>query len=87
MKESFVPTGVIDRAALKALSLRSDAKGAARLLQHAAALVGSGALVAWTHGTLWLPPALWLHGTLLVFLFAPQHEPSRSTARPSAAAR
>jgi fatty acid desaturase len=80
MDEAFAPAGAIDKRRLKALSERSDAKGLARLASHALALVASGALVTAAAGTLWLPPAMLVHGIILVFLFSPLHETVHYTA-------
>ena len=80
MDEAFAPAGAIDKQRLKALSERSDAKGLARLASHALALVASGALVTAAAGTLWLPPAMLVHGIILVFLFSPLHETVHYTA-------
>jgi fatty acid desaturase len=78
MDENF--SGAIDKAALKALSRPSDAKGLAQLAAHLWALGLSGALVVAASGTGWLAPAWLLHGLLLVFLFAPLHETVHRTA-------
>jgi fatty acid desaturase len=80
MDENFGPVDAIDKARLKALCRRSDRKGLAQLTQHAAALAASGVLVAMAQGTFWLAPALWVHGVVLVFLFAPLHETIHRTA-------
>ncbi len=74
MDEVFAPENAIDKAALKALSRRSDRRGLAQLASHLAALGASGALVAWAGATWWLAPALIIHGVVLIFLFAPLHE-------------
>lgn len=78
MDESF--SGAIDKAALKALSRRSDAKGLAQLATHVAALGLSGWFVVMASGGPWIAPAWMLHGLLLVFLFAPLHETIHRTA-------
>lgn len=78
MDENF--SGTLDKAALKALSRPSDAKGLAQLAAHLGALSLSGALVVAASGTLWLVPAWIVHGLLLVFLFAPLHETVHRTA-------
>lgn len=80
MEEAFDSSPEIDKAALKALSKRSDALGLAQLGGHAVALVGTGGLIAWAGTTLWLVPALVLHGFVLIFLFAPLHETIHRTA-------
>jgi fatty acid desaturase len=78
--EVFETSGAIDKPALKALSERSDRRGLARLAGHLAALLGSGILLAGAWGSAWLLPALFLHGLVLVFLFAPLHETIHATA-------
>jgi fatty acid desaturase len=80
MDQVFEASGAIDKPALKALCRRSDARGLAQLAGHLLAILASGALVAAARGSPWLAPALVLHGTLLVFLFAPLHETIHATA-------
>ncbi len=80
MDEAFAPEGAIENVALKRLVQRSDARGLGQILGHLAALAASGLLVALTHGTSWLAPALLLHGVVLAFLFAPLHETIHRTA-------
>ncbi len=80
MDESFAPDTVIDKAALKALSRRSDAAGLRQLAGHGAGLIATGLAVAWAQGSVWLIPALIAHGVVLVFLFAPLHESIHRTA-------
>ena len=62
------------------LRRRSDAKGLTRLAAHLAVLALTGALVTLTQGSAWMVGALWLHGVVLVFLFAPLHESVHYTA-------
>ncbi len=80
MDEVFAPENAIDKAALKALSRRSDGRGLAQLGGHLAALGATGAAVTWASGTWWLAPALMIHGVVLIFLFAPLHETIHRTA-------
>ncbi len=80
MDEVFAPENTIDKAALKALSRRSDTSGLVQLAGHLVALGATGALIAWTLGTLWLLPALFVHGVVLIFLFSPLHECIHRTA-------
>ncbi len=80
MDEVFAPENAIDKAALKALSRRSDERGLAQLGGHLAALGATGALVAWAGTAWWLAPALVVHGVVLIFLFAPLHETIHRTA-------
>ena len=80
MDEVFASENTIDKAALKALSQRSDGRGLAQLAGHLAMLGATGALVAWTQGRWWLAPALVVHGVVLIFLFSPLHECIHRTA-------
>lgn len=65
---------------LARLGRRSDAKGLTRLAAHLAVLTMTGVLVTAAQGSGWLAGALWLHGVVLVFLFAPLHETIHHTA-------
>ena len=80
MDEAFAADSQLDKRALKALSQRSDLKGLARLASHLTALGVTGTLVSQSVGSALLLPALWLHGIVLVFLFAPLHETVHWTA-------
>ncbi len=80
MEQSFAPTNVIDKKRLKALAARSDTKGLAQLAVHVLALAATAASVTLARGTPWLVPALWLHGVVLIFVFAPLHETIHRTA-------
>ena len=80
MEDSFDSSQTIDKQRLKALSRRSDAKGLLQLASHLLALVGSVTLVVLAGWSLWLLPAMVLHGLLLIFLFAPLHETIHRTA-------
>ena len=79
MEEAFLADSGIDRARLKALSRRSDARGLTQLAGHLGALglTGAGILLL---GDWWLLALLPLHGLLLTFLFAPAHETIHRTA-------
>lgn len=69
-----------DRAALKDLSARSDAKGLRQLAAHAGLILATGCLVWLCRGSLLLWPAMALHGVVLVFLFCAVHETIHRTA-------
>ena len=71
---------VIGRAELKRLSERRDAHGLLQLGGHVALLIVTGWLVYLSFGTLWLWPAMFAHGVVLIFLFAPLHETIHRTA-------
>jgi len=70
----------LDRAALRALSQRSDIKGLVRLLSHVALLAALAAVIAVVPLGPWLVPVLAVYGALLIFLFAPLHETIHRTA-------
>ena len=79
---SAVPraTGPLSPPELSLLRRRSDVKGLTRLAAHLAVLALTGTLVTLTQGNGWMAGALWLHGVVLVFLFAPLHESVHYTA-------
>ncbi len=64
---------------LKALLIRSDSAGAIRLIEHLGALFVTGSLVLYARATLWLWPAIFLHGYVLSFLFCALHEATHYT--------
>ncbi len=70
----------VDREQLRLWSRRSDAPGLFHLADHAAALLATGILIWQSQGTLWLWPAMWAHGVVLIFLFTPLHECIHRTA-------
>lgn len=65
---------------LKKLRARSDRPGLAFLLGHVSALLATGWLVTEAHGSAWLWPAMFVHGAVIVHLFAPFHEATHGTA-------
>jgi fatty acid desaturase len=69
-----------ERRALRDLATRSDREGVLQLGGHAAALLATGGLVWLAVGSVWVVPAMLLHGIVLVFLFAPLHETVHKTA-------
>jgi fatty acid desaturase len=71
---------VIGRAELKRLSERSDAPGLLHLCGHLGLLIVTSAVIFATFGTTWLWPAMFVHGVVLIFLFAPLHETIHRTA-------
>jgi fatty acid desaturase len=70
----------IDRETLRLWSRRADAPGLVHLAGHVAALALTGAGIWLARGTLWLWPAMFLHGVVLIFLFTPLHECIHRTA-------
>lgn len=67
-------------AEMRPLLERDDRRGLVHLAGHLALLIATGTLVAEAGGSFWLWPAMFLHGTILVFLFAPLHETIHRTA-------
>ncbi len=70
----------MDRATLRRLSRRSNARGMVQLALHGALLCATGALVWASRGSAWLLPAVILHGVVLNFLFCALHETIHRTA-------
>jgi fatty acid desaturase len=66
-------------AELKPLLVRSNWPGLGHLGAFLLVLVGTGSLVIASMGTYWLVPAMFMHGVVLVHLFALQHECSHYT--------
>ena len=72
--------GLLEPATLKFLTRRSDARGLLQLASHVGAIAVTGAALAYTWGTAWCVPVFVLHGMLLNYLYAGQHECSHWTA-------
>lgn len=66
--------------ALKSLVTRSDAAGLTQLARHLIALVLTATFIMAAQHSLWLWPAMFVQGVVLVFLFAPLHETIHRTA-------
>jgi fatty acid desaturase len=79
VEEIFVRRDVIDAAQLRSLCVASNAKGAWQTLSHVGAIGVSGTLLWMTRGTWWALPIFAVHGVLLNFLYAGQHELSHWT--------
>jgi fatty acid desaturase len=79
MDEIFGRRDMIAPVRLKQLSVKSDLRGAARVGAYLAALaLSAGALwISW--GTAWMLPTFIVHGILINFLYAGQHELSHWT--------
>src|SRR3979490_410026 len=77
---AFDPYQLIDKKARKALTRRNDRIGLMPLGGHFAAIGVGGDGVHLTYGTIFMLPAMWLHGIVLACLFAPMHECSHGTA-------
>ncbi len=80
MPDGTAPASPLDRRTLAGLSVRSDAAGWRRLGAHALLLALTGIVVWQARGTLWLWPAMLVHGVVLISLFAPLHETIHRTA-------
>ncbi|SLN68762.1 fatty acid desaturase [Oceanibacterium hippocampi] len=68
------------QARIRPLHRRRDGPGLRHLAGHIGFIAASGLAVTLARDSLWLLPALFVHGTLLVFLFAPLHETIHRTA-------
>jgi fatty acid desaturase len=79
MDEVFARRDMIAPARLKALSVKSDWRGFAQLGSHVAALALSGVALSLTWGSWLAVPIFMIHGTLINFLYAGQHELSHWT--------
>lgn len=79
MDEIFGRRDMIAPVKLKELSVKSDLHGFVQLGSHLGALVLSAAALLLTWGTFWAIPAFIVHGTLINFLYAGQHELSHWT--------
>jgi fatty acid desaturase len=74
------PVQPLEREQLRLWSRRSDTPGLIHLAGHIAALLLTGCCIWLARGTLWIWPAMWLHGVVLIFLFTPLHECIHRTA-------
>jgi fatty acid desaturase len=70
---------LIDSVTLRRLCVASDAAGALQTLSHVGAVGATGTLLWWSWGSAWAVPLFLVHGTLLNFLYAGQHELSHGT--------
>ena len=66
--------------ALRALRQRSDRPGLIFLGAHALALLVTGCLIPLTLESVWMLPSMFVHGVVIVHLFAPFHESTHGTA-------
>jgi len=77
--EVFVRRDVIDAAQLRSLCVASNGAGAVQTLSHLGALAVTGTCLWLWRGTWWAVPMFAVHGVLLNFLYAGQHELSHWT--------
>ena len=80
MEDFVAHPDLVPRETLRTLSQKSDAPGIRRLAQHLGALILTGSGILYLADTLWVWPAMVVHGILLVFLFCPLHEAAHGTA-------
>jgi fatty acid desaturase len=79
VEEIFGRRDWIAAARLKELSVKSDLRGFIQLTGPLAALALTGAALLRGWGTLWAVPLFMVHGTLINYLYAGQHELSHWT--------
>ena len=80
MDEVFVRRDMIEPLELKRLATKSDMQGFVQAASHLGAIAVSGTLLWASWGTWWLTvPIFIVHGILINFLYAGQHELSHST--------
>jgi fatty acid desaturase len=77
--EVFVRRDIIDAAKLRSLCVASNGAGAIQTLSHLGAIAVTGTLLWLSCGTWWAVPIFAVHGVLLNFLYAGQHELSHWT--------
>ena len=66
--------GKLTRQELRSLMTRSDGLALRRLIPWSAMMGASAALVWWAMGSVWMVPAMFVHGVILVHHFSLQHE-------------
>lgn len=71
---------LIETERLQALTQRSNLRGAIQTVSHFGAIAATGAGLYLSWGTLWAVPLFVLHGMLINYLFAAQHEFNHYTA-------
>ena len=79
VQTSFSRRDLISPQALRGLMQRSDMHGALQMASHLAAIAISGTLLWQLWGSFWAVPVFLIHGILINFLYAAQHELSHTT--------
>ena len=79
MDEVFARRDLIAAAELRRLCAPSDRAGAVQAGSHLAAILASGAALDLAWNSLWVVPVFLIHGVLINFLYAGQHELSHWT--------
>ena len=75
-----IQEGALTRQELKQLMQRSNKPALLRLVVWVLVIVVTGSLIGFSYGTLWMLPAMFLHGIVLVHHFSLQHECCHYTA-------
>ncbi len=78
--ESSANSPIVPAEALRPLLARKDGPALAHLAGHLALLVAAGLFVAALRGTIWVWPAMFAEGVVLIFLFSAHHECIHRTA-------
>ena len=79
MEQTFARGRLVEPKTLRALMQRSDVKGGLQMASHLGAILLTGMLLVATWGSWWAVPVFMVHGVLINFLYAAQHELSHST--------
>ena len=79
MQTSFSRRDLIRPDRLRSLMQRSDLAGVLQLASHLGAIAVNGTLLWLAWGTWWAAPVFLVHGVLVNFLYAAQHELSHGT--------
>ena len=79
MDEVFARREMLTREQLRELATRSNLRGCLQVGSHLGAIVITGTGISMTWGSWWVVPFFILHGILLNFLYAGQHELSHAT--------
>lgn len=79
MSEVFVRRDLIETARLRDLCTPSDLRGMLQALSHLGAIALTGMLLWSNRGNAWAAPLFMVHGILINFLYAGQHELSHWT--------
>jgi fatty acid desaturase len=79
MDQVFARPGMVDPDRLKVLARKSDLRGWIQVIGHFGAIGVTGWLLHASLGSLWVVPAFVVHGVLINFLYAGEHELSHAT--------
>jgi fatty acid desaturase len=79
MDEIFARSDLIKGERLRELGTKSDGAGVIQAGSHVGAMMATGIALSQTWGSWWAVPVFMLHGTLLNYLYAGQHELSHWT--------